>query len=405
MKKLLYFFIACSHLAAFGMQEEPNISENQSKSQVRYSTTMTQGDVMIDIDPQKPDLIIGPEGEVDYMSSLANGFIVTPEIIAEMGGDSMLNIMSTTHQKLYHGAPLDQRALILSRALMDKYAKRTPMSMFIRNILPSFWRAVSKVANISQYVVTAASPLVSSVNLLLSSMLGDDYTSEDEKNMNSITQSLNAASLLSFQIGTYVASSIYNYSSGLKDYYLNESYEKDYIKATMKINQNSEYYPYIPNRQKPGKVDGITVPQEYYGKCGPLVTETARQIMMSADNKELLTIKKEAEKSKSLLGAYRKGSACSIAGGLCRIAAGACAICNTVLTTTSLVLNDEELNRTFSATQIVLASLSMTLSGMANFFDKKSGFFSRSFLLYPIYKPALLGQMKDSSMEEENPQN
>lgn len=401
MKKTLYFIAICSVLPTLGMQNQPNMQTDRSSR--RLSTCIDE--VAIDMRQQRADIVIDDDGDVDYTSSLSSGFIITPEIIADVGGDSMLNILSTTHQKLYHGAPLDGRALILSRAIMDKYAKSSIISKVIRDLLPSFWSGVNKVSNIGQYAIAASSPLMTSINLLLGYILEDSDNSTSYSTGVPITQTLNAASLLAFHIGTYVASNIYSYSSGLKDYYINESYEKDYIKATMKLNHESEYYNHIPDRQKAGKLAGLTIPQDYYDKFGPLATETARQIMISSDDKELLTIKKSAEKATTLLSAYRKSSVSSIAEGLCRITAGACAMCNTIISTTSLLVEDESLTQTLSATQIVLATLSMTLGGLANFFGRRSGFYSRSFLLYPIYKPELVGQMEESTMEEDDPQN
>lgn len=374
--------------------------DNSKPAEVK-NTTVTRNHTPADVLNKRGSVSLHRDGKVDYVTSLADGFPISPNIEEIVGGQDMINTLSDVHQSIFINSNLEQRCLISSRALMDKYERHSLMNGVIGRGIPTFWNLVKKASHAGKYLVTSTAPILSATSLLMSKLQGSSSEDGSEEQGTDVIKTIDAVSLLAFQIGTYVLSNIYDYSKLLSEYYLHESFEKQYIKATTNLSDEPEYAIHLPLRQRSGNFEGIQIDDLYFQKCGPLITETAREILKHQDQNEAIATMNAAKKATSIQDAYNSSNTYSILSGVCRIVSGLFALGTTAITTSSLITNGEPLDQTLYAIQIASAPLSMLFGGLTTYFAKKSGEYSKRCLLYPIHNPSLLGEMITSQENDE----
>lgn len=394
--------VTLAHITTFATEQVPEqmIDEKAHIQPIQIHTIPDSNENHIAIDMNDLE-----HQAIDYNGYTSNGITVTPTILDNMGGHAMLETLLNTHRKVYLTQPIDQQALLLSRAIME-YMEGGNASYFMQKTLPFFWNAVNKASLFGKYTLSITSPIITAASLLINSLTDTEanssqFQTENNTNLQHILSGLNIASLVSFQLGKYVFSNMYDYSSQLKNYYLHATFEKEYIRSTFKYSSDEDKnYDMLPAKQKPYSKDDA-VPQQYFEKLGPIATELAREIIAdeNTDQNAMLDFQQSIKSESCLKNFYRKGNIFSIMGGIFRIAAGTCAVANTVISTTSLPMQDDMLSNIFGITQFCLTSFSLSLTELARYFEKKSSTMSKKFVIAPVLNPDLLNTITTPRQE------
>lgn len=341
------------------------------------------------------------DGTVDYTASLANGFPITPNIEQAVGGSTMIKTLSDIHQSMFVNSNIDQRCLIASRALMDKYGRRSIMNGVVGRAVPAFWNLVEKTSHAGEYILTSAAPILSGTALSMSMMQTQSSEDGGMQAYDRATKIAKTASSYAFYIGKYVlGSSIHESSKLLSEYYKNESVEKRYIKATTNFGDEANYVKYLSPRQCSGNAKGVQISESYFKKCGPLITETAREILEHLGQNEIIATEAASKNVKSIYDAYNASSIYSMLSGTCNFISGFFAFGTTLAGIGYSTASGEIFERALYAIQTMCSPLSSLFSGLTTYFSKKSVQYSKRCLLYPIYNPSLLGEMTTSQEDQ-----